>query len=53
LTDAIWLFGKDKKTIYETVHTGREGMMPAWDGRLDPVTIRALAVFIHTRGGGE
>ncbi|MDA9009103.1 cytochrome-c oxidase, cbb3-type subunit III [Alphaproteobacteria bacterium] len=53
LKDAIWLFGKDKKTIFETVHAGRKGMMPAWDGRLDPVTIRALAVYIHTRGGGE
>ena len=45
LRDAIWLFGKDKKAIFETVHAGRKGMMPAWDGRLDPVTIRALAVL--------
>jgi cytochrome c oxidase cbb3-type subunit 3 len=28
-------------------------MMPAWTGRLDETTIKALAVFVHTLGGGE
>jgi cytochrome c oxidase cbb3-type subunit III len=28
-------------------------MMPAWAGRLDETTIKALAVFVHTLGGGE
>ena len=28
-------------------------MMPAWAGRLDDVTIKALAVYVHTLGGGE
>ena len=26
--------------------------MPAWVGRLDPVTIKSLAVYVHTLGGG-
>ena len=28
-------------------------MMPAWSGRLDDSTIKALTVFVHTLGGGE
>jgi len=27
--------------------------MPAWVGRLDPATIKALAVYVHTLGGGK
>jgi len=27
--------------------------MPAWGGKLDDVTIKALTVFVHTLGGGE
>jgi cytochrome c oxidase cbb3-type subunit 3 len=29
------------------------GQMPAWENRLDEETIRMLAVYIHTLGGGE
>ena len=27
--------------------------MPGWVGRLDPVTIKMLAAYVHSRGGGE
>ena len=27
--------------------------MPAWEGRLDPVTIKMLAAYVHSLGGGE
>ena len=27
--------------------------MPAWDGRLNKSTIKALTVYVHTFGGGE
>jgi len=53
LTDAIWLYGSDKKVIVDGLWNGRAGVMPAWAGRLDDSTIKALAVFVHTRGGGE
>lgn len=53
LTDAIWLYGSDKKTIVEGLTNGRTGVMPAWIGRLDPTTIKALAVYVHSLGGGE
>jgi cytochrome c oxidase cbb3-type subunit 3 len=53
LTDPIWLYGSDKATIVDAIWNGRAGMMPAWAGRLDETTIKALAVFVHTLGGGE
>ena len=53
LTDAIWLYGSDKASVVESIHTGRGGMMPAWTGRLDDVTIKSLAVYVHSLGGGE
>jgi cytochrome c oxidase cbb3-type subunit 3 len=53
LTDQIWLYAPDKKTIMEGIINGRGGIMPAWGGKLDDVTIKALAVYVHTFGGGE
>ncbi len=53
LTDNIWLYGSDLQTIEQTISYGRGGVMPAWGGRLDPVTIKALAVYVHTFGGGQ
>jgi cytochrome c oxidase cbb3-type subunit 3 len=53
LADAIWLYGPDKATIVDVITNGREGVMPAWAGRLDDTTIKALTVFVHTLGGGE
>jgi cytochrome c oxidase cbb3-type subunit 3 len=53
LTDKIWLYGSDEATLVETITNGRAGVMPAWSGRLDPVTIKALAVYVHSLGGGK
>lgn len=53
LTDQIWLYGSDEATIVETITNGRAGVMPAWAGRLDPVTIKALTVYVHSLGGGK
>lgn len=53
LTDHIWLYGSDEATIVETITNGRNGVMPAWTGRLDPTTIKALAVYVHSLGGGQ
>ena len=52
LTDKIWLYGSDEATLIETITNGRAGVMPAWVGRLDPATIKALAVYVHSLGGG-
>jgi cytochrome c oxidase cbb3-type subunit 3 len=53
LTDAIWLYGSDKASVVESIQTGRGGVMPPWAGRLDDVTIKSLAVYVHSRGGGQ
>jgi cytochrome c oxidase cbb3-type subunit 3 len=53
LTANIWLYGGDEATIIETITNGRGGVMPAWDGRLDPVTLKAMAVYVHSLGGGQ
>ncbi len=53
LTANIWLYGGDEATIIETVTNGRGGVMPAWDGRLDPVTLKVMAVYVHSLGGGK
>jgi cytochrome c oxidase cbb3-type subunit III len=53
LTDAIWLYGSDKDAIAASIWNGRGGVMPAWAGRLDDATIKALAVYVHSFGGGE
>jgi len=53
LTDQIWLYGSDEATIIETITNGRAGVMPAWEGRLDPTTIKIMAVYVHSLGGGK
>jgi cytochrome c oxidase cbb3-type subunit 3 len=53
LTDAIWLYGGSKAAIVESIRTGRGGIMPAWTGRVDAVTLKSLAVYVHSLGGGK
>ena len=53
LTDAIWLYSPEKATIMEGIWNGRGGVMPAWAGRLDDTTIKALTVYVYSFGGGE
>jgi cytochrome c oxidase cbb3-type subunit III len=53
LTNGIWLYGGDKATLVETISNARNGSMPAWGTRLDPTTIKMLAVYVHSLGGGQ
>jgi cytochrome c oxidase cbb3-type subunit 3 len=53
LTDKVWLYGSDEATIVDLIANPRNGVMPAWSGRLDAATIKALAVYVHSRGGGK
>ncbi|WP_448192494.1 cytochrome-c oxidase, cbb3-type subunit III [Azospirillum sp. sgz301742] len=53
LVQANWLYGGDKATLVETITNGRAGVMPAWAKRLDDTTIKQLAVYVHTLGGGK
>ncbi|WP_333868204.1 cytochrome-c oxidase, cbb3-type subunit III [Cypionkella sp.] len=53
LTDAIWLYGGDRKTLVQTVTYSRFGVMPAWNVRLSEDEIRSVATYVHSLGGGE
>ncbi len=53
LTDAVWLYSPDTATIIQGIWGGRGGIMPAWGGRLDESTIKALTLYVHSFGGGE
>lgn len=53
LKDQIWLYGGDKKTVMESIHDSRKAVMPAWSHRLDAETIKQLAIYVHSLGGGE
>ena len=53
LTDGIWLYGGARSDIQRSVHFGRGGVMPGWTGRLAEEQITALAVYVHSLGGGE
>ncbi len=53
LTDKEWLRGGTKDAIHAQIVSGRGGVMPNWGSRLDPMTIDALAVYVHSLGGGE
>ena len=53
LTDELWLYAGDKQTIMADIRNGRGGVMPAWITRLDPETIKELAIYVHSLGGGR
>ena len=53
LDDAIWLRGSSREAIKRQILNPRMGMMPKWEGRLDPVTVKMLAAYVHSLGGGE
>jgi cytochrome c oxidase cbb3-type subunit 3 len=53
LNDAIWLYGGDRAAIRASVFTARNGVMPAWQGRLDEATIKMLTLYVHGLGGGK
>jgi cytochrome c oxidase cbb3-type subunit III len=53
LTDAIWLYGKEKEDIIKTIYYSRNGVMTAWIDRLSDEQIKQLTIYTHSLGGGE
>ncbi len=53
LNDMIWLYGGEPDQIMAQINRPRLGVMPPWQGRLDDTTIKMLAVYVHSLGGGE
>ncbi|MEQ8228533.1 MAG: cytochrome-c oxidase, cbb3-type subunit III [Rhodospirillales bacterium] len=53
LNNSLWLYGGDKAALTTTIKNSRAGVMPAWGQILDDVTIKQLAIYIHSLGGGK
>lgn len=53
LADSVWLHGSTPDKVAANITKAPAGVMPAWQAKLDPVTIKMLAVYVHSLGGGE
>ena len=53
LADAIWLKAEGEDGIIAQIRAPKHGVMPAWTARLGDVTVKQLAVYVHSLGGGE
>lgn len=53
LVDAIWLYGSSETDIAVQIRKPKHGVMPAWQARLGDVTVKQLAVYVYSLGGGK
>jgi cytochrome c oxidase cbb3-type subunit 3 len=53
LADAIWFYGNTESDIVRQIRQPRHGVMPAWLDRLGDATVKQLAVYVHSLGGGQ
>jgi cytochrome c oxidase cbb3-type subunit III len=53
LASRVHLYGDSRDTVVAQINSPRMGVMPAWHTRLDEATIKSLALYVHSLGGGE
>lgn len=53
LSDAISLYGNTAEKITAQIYQPQHGVMPPWQARLSDETVKQLAVYVHSLGGGE
>ncbi|MCF4099933.1 cytochrome-c oxidase, cbb3-type subunit III [Maritalea mediterranea] len=53
LSNAIWLYGGSVEAIAAQIRDPQHGAMPAWQERLGDATVKQLAVYVHSLGGGQ
>lgn len=53
LTDAIALYVSSEADIAQQVRAPKHGAMPAWQARLGETTVKELATYVYSLGGGE
>lgn len=59
LVDDHWIYGGSRDDILTTLRGGRQGVMPAWEGRLNDAEINMLALYVAglavdaSPGGGQ
>jgi cytochrome c oxidase cbb3-type subunit 3 len=49
LTDSAWLYGGDLDTVRQTIKSGRSGVMPAWQSRLDTVDVHLILTWMRAQ----
>ncbi|GIU66554.1 cytochrome-c oxidase, cbb3-type subunit III [Candidatus Phycosocius spiralis] len=52
LTDKEWLYGGTPVEIEQQIYLGRGGVMPTMSQRLDPASLDAVTIYVHSLGGG-
>ncbi len=53
LASQVHLYGSTRDAILAQVTLPKQGVMPNWNTRLDPASIKAVALYVHSLGGGE
>jgi cytochrome c oxidase cbb3-type subunit 3 len=53
LASRIHLYGDAREIIVAQANLPKQGVMPNWNARLDPATIKAVTLYVHSMGGGE
>jgi cytochrome c oxidase cbb3-type subunit 3 len=53
LHSQVHLYGSTRDVVVAQITNPKQGVMPAWAARLDPATIRSVALYVHALGGGE
>ena len=53
LADPIWLYGGTIDEVTRQIGNPRHGVMPAWSDKLGDATVKQLAVYVHSLGGGQ
>lgn len=53
LASQVHLYAGNRDAVVAQITGPRMGVMPAWHTRLDEATIKSLAIYVHSLGGGE
>ncbi len=53
LASHIHLYPDTRQAIINQVTLPHMGVMPNWGARLDPATIKSVALYVHALGGGD
>lgn len=53
LNDALWLYAGSVDEVAAQISKPKQGIMPAWQARLGDATVKQLAIYVHSLGGGE
>jgi cytochrome c oxidase cbb3-type subunit III len=48
LKGPVWLYGGDRRTLFDSIVNGRHGICPAWRDKLTPLQIRSLTLYLVT-----